>query len=119
MSHAGKVFAVGLLAALAWAVAPVAEAQPPIRIGASLPQTGAFAANGQNTLGPRSWRPTRRASRRRRGASAREQRREGFRRRCPHGAGVGGRAGRGGAATDPDGEIHHTRRGLKTSAPDC
>ena len=50
MSHAGKVFAVGLLAALAWAVAPVAEAQRPIRIGASLAQTGLFAALGQNQL---------------------------------------------------------------------
>ena len=48
MSHARKVFAVAVLAALAWAVAPVAEAQPPIRIGASLSQTGAFAALGQN-----------------------------------------------------------------------
>ena len=36
--------------ALAWAVAPVAEAQPPIRIGASLAQTGAYAAPGQNQL---------------------------------------------------------------------
>ena len=34
MSHAGKVVAVALLAALA--VAPVAEAQPPIRIGETL-----------------------------------------------------------------------------------
>ena len=50
MSHAGKVFAVALLAALAWMVAPVAEAQPPIRIGASLSQTGAYAAPGQNRL---------------------------------------------------------------------
>ena len=41
MSHAGKVFAVALLVALAWAIAPVAEAQPPIRIGASLSLTGA------------------------------------------------------------------------------
>ena len=50
MSNTGKVFAVALLAALAWAVAPGAEAQPPIRIGASLAQTGAFAALGQNQL---------------------------------------------------------------------
>ena len=50
MSHAGKVFAVAVLAALAWAVAPVAEAQPPIRIGASLAQTGAVAAPVQNQL---------------------------------------------------------------------
>ena len=43
-----KIFAVAVLAALAWAVAPVAEAQPPIRIGASLAQTGAYATLGQN-----------------------------------------------------------------------
>ena len=47
MSHARKVFAVALLAALAWAVAPVAEAQPPIRIGASLSLTGTYLAIGQ------------------------------------------------------------------------
>ncbi|MGH7334081.1 MAG: amino acid ABC transporter substrate-binding protein, partial [Candidatus Rokuibacteriota bacterium] len=50
MSNARKVLTVALLVALAWAVAPVAEAQPPIRIGASLAQTGAFAALGQNLL---------------------------------------------------------------------
>ena len=50
MSKAGKVCAVAALVALAWAVAPVAEAQPPIRIGATLSQTGAFAALGQNQL---------------------------------------------------------------------
>ena len=49
-SSVGKVFAVALLAALAWALAPVAEAQPPIRIGASLSQTGAGAAIGQDQL---------------------------------------------------------------------
>jgi branched-chain amino acid transport system substrate-binding protein len=50
VSKAGKVFAVAVLVALAWAVAPVTEAQPPIRIGASLAQTGAYAALGQNHL---------------------------------------------------------------------
>ena len=50
MSHARKVLAVALLVASAWAVAPVAEAQPPIRIGASLSQTGAGAALGQDQL---------------------------------------------------------------------
>ena len=50
MSHARKVFAGAVLAALAWTVALVAEAQPPIRIGASPSQTGAFAELGQNTL---------------------------------------------------------------------
>ena len=48
VSNARKVFAVALLAALAWAVAPVAEAQPPIRIGASLSFTGTYLAIGQN-----------------------------------------------------------------------
>ena len=43
MSHAGKVLAVALLVALVWAVAPVAEAQPPIRIGAALSQAGGYA----------------------------------------------------------------------------
>ena len=50
MSSARKVFAVALLAALAWVVATTAEAQPPIRIGASLAQTGLYAALGQNQL---------------------------------------------------------------------
>jgi len=50
VSKAGKVFAVALIAALAWAVAPATEAQPPIRIGATLPQTGVYAAPGQNLL---------------------------------------------------------------------
>ena len=46
MTRARKVFAAVLVAALAWAVAPVAEAQLSIRIGA-LAQTGAFAAAGR------------------------------------------------------------------------
>ncbi len=50
MSNAKKLFAIALLAALAWAVARVAEAQPPIRIGATLSQTGAYATPGQNQL---------------------------------------------------------------------
>ena len=50
MSFAWKVFAVALLAALAWADAPGAEAQPPIRIGATLSQTGAYAVQGRNQL---------------------------------------------------------------------
>ena len=40
MSHARNVFAVAVLAALAWAVVPVAEAQAPIRIGVTLAETG-------------------------------------------------------------------------------
>ena len=50
MSDVRSVFAVALLAALGWAVAPVAEAEPPIRIGASVAQTGVIVAAGQNTL---------------------------------------------------------------------
>ncbi len=50
MSKAGKVLTVAVLMALASAVAPAAEAQPPIRIGASLAQTGVYAALGQNQL---------------------------------------------------------------------
>jgi len=50
VSKAGKVCAVAALVALAWPVVPVTEAQPPIRIGASLSQTGAYAALGQNQL---------------------------------------------------------------------
>jgi branched-chain amino acid transport system substrate-binding protein len=50
MSNARKVFAVAVLVALASAVAPVTEAQPPIRIGASASKTGAYAALGQNQL---------------------------------------------------------------------
>jgi branched-chain amino acid transport system substrate-binding protein len=50
VSKAGKVFAVAVLAVLASAVAPVTEAQSPIRIGASLAQTGVYAALGQNLL---------------------------------------------------------------------
>jgi len=50
VSNARRGLTVALLMALAWAVAPVAEAQTPIRIGASLAQTGAYAAPGQNQL---------------------------------------------------------------------
>ena len=50
VSHAGKLFAIALLVVLAWAAAPVAEAQKPIRIGASVAQTGAYAEAGQNLL---------------------------------------------------------------------
>jgi branched-chain amino acid transport system substrate-binding protein len=50
VSNARKVFAAAVLVALAWAVAPVTEAQTPIRIGASLSQTGVWASNGQNLL---------------------------------------------------------------------
>jgi len=50
VSKARTVVAVALLAVLAWAVAPAAEAQPPIRIGATLSQTGVYATAGQNQL---------------------------------------------------------------------
>jgi len=50
VSKAGKVCAVAVLVALASAVAQVVEAQPSIRIGASLAQTGSYAAPGQNQL---------------------------------------------------------------------
>jgi branched-chain amino acid transport system substrate-binding protein len=50
VSFVRKVFAVALLAALAWAVAAGAEAQKPIRIGATLAQTGVYAFQGQIQL---------------------------------------------------------------------
>jgi branched-chain amino acid transport system substrate-binding protein len=50
MSRGWRVSVVAGLAALTWAVAPVTEAQPPIRIGVSISQTGAYAAIGQNQL---------------------------------------------------------------------
>ena len=50
MSNVPKVFIAAVLAALAWAVVPVTEAQPPIRIGATLAQTGVYATLGQNQL---------------------------------------------------------------------
>ncbi|OGL11956.1 MAG: hypothetical protein A3F92_12395 [Candidatus Rokubacteria bacterium RIFCSPLOWO2_12_FULL_71_22] len=50
MNNAGKVVAVAVLAALAWATASITEAQPPIRIGASASKTGTYAALGQNQL---------------------------------------------------------------------
>jgi len=50
VSKARKVCAVAVLMALGWAVAPVAEAQSPLRIGVSISQTGSYAALGQNQL---------------------------------------------------------------------
>ena len=50
MSNLAKVVVAALLAVLASVVLPVAEAQPPIRIGATPAQTGAYAATGQNQL---------------------------------------------------------------------
>ncbi len=47
MSTARNVLAVAVLVVLGSAVAPVAEAQPPIRIGASLSMTGTYAELGQ------------------------------------------------------------------------
>ncbi|HEY7365773.1 MAG TPA: amino acid ABC transporter substrate-binding protein [Methylomirabilota bacterium] len=48
VSYFGKIWAVSVLALPAWAAALVVEAQPPIRIGASLSLTGIYAAFGQN-----------------------------------------------------------------------
>ena len=48
MSGARPVFAVALLAALVATLAPGAEAQPPIRIGASLSLTGSYAEIAHN-----------------------------------------------------------------------
>ena len=48
MSNVKNVLTGALLAALACAVVPIAEAQPPIRIGVSFTQTGSLAAFGQN-----------------------------------------------------------------------
>jgi branched-chain amino acid transport system substrate-binding protein len=48
VSNTRKAFAVAGLVALAWAAAPVAGAQPPIRIGASLALTGSYVVFGQN-----------------------------------------------------------------------
>jgi branched-chain amino acid transport system substrate-binding protein len=48
VSKAGKVCVVALLVGLAAAVAPVVEAQAPIRIGATLSLTGTYAPIGQN-----------------------------------------------------------------------
>ena len=50
VAPSGEVFAVAALVGLMWAVAPVAETQPPIRIGATPAQTGAFATLGQSNL---------------------------------------------------------------------
>ena len=50
MSTAGRGFVAIVLLALASAVASVTEAQPPLRIGASLAQTGPYAAPAQNQL---------------------------------------------------------------------
>ena len=51
MSTFGKAFIAGvMIVAPSIALVGVAEAQKPIRIGASLSQTGAYAALGQNQL---------------------------------------------------------------------
>ena len=46
MSYVREILAVAAFLALGWAVARVAEGQPPIRIGATLAQTGADATSG-------------------------------------------------------------------------
>ena len=51
MSPFGKAFIAGVMIfAPSIGLVAAAKAQPPIRIGASLAQTGAFAAPGQNQL---------------------------------------------------------------------
>jgi branched-chain amino acid transport system substrate-binding protein len=50
MRTSGALVAVAVAAGLLIGMAPVAKAQPPIRIGASLAQTGGFAPLGQNLL---------------------------------------------------------------------
>jgi branched-chain amino acid transport system substrate-binding protein len=51
VSTFGKAFIVGvMIVALSIGLGAVTEAQPPIRIGASLSQTGVYAALGQNKL---------------------------------------------------------------------
>ena len=50
MSHAGKTSVVTLIMALASAAAPVAQAQPPIRIGALISETGPSAVPAPNQL---------------------------------------------------------------------
>ena len=51
MSNARKVLLIALLGASAFVIARVTEAQPPIRIGASLSHTGAYEALSQNQVG--------------------------------------------------------------------
>ena len=51
MSTFGKAFIAGVMIfAPSIGLVAVAEAQPPIRIGASVAQTGLYAAPGQNQL---------------------------------------------------------------------
>src|SRR5262249_39879221 len=50
MSRAAKSLGAVLLAALVYATPSVAEAQAPIRIGATVSQTGVYAADGQTLL---------------------------------------------------------------------
>ncbi len=50
MSHAGKICAIAVLAALTWAVPPPADAQSPIRIAAPVAQTGVSATTSQDQL---------------------------------------------------------------------
>ena len=50
MTHARRLFAVALIPTLAWVIAPGAQAESPIRIGAALAQTGLNAVPGPNQL---------------------------------------------------------------------
>jgi len=51
VNRSGRAFATALIAGAFWfGLVPLVTAQPPIRIGASLSQTGPYAAAGQNEL---------------------------------------------------------------------
>lgn len=50
MSETGRRWAVALLVAWVWAAATAARAESPIRIGASMAQTGSLATPGQTML---------------------------------------------------------------------
>ena len=51
MKRSGSAFTTALIAGAFWiGLVPIVEAQPPLRIGASLSQTGPYAAPGQNQL---------------------------------------------------------------------
>jgi len=49
--RSGRAFNAVLIAGVFWiGLVPIVNAQPPLRIGASVSQTGAYAATGQNQL---------------------------------------------------------------------
>ena len=51
MRRSGRAFTAALIAGAFWIeLVPIVNAQQPLRIGASLSQTGPYAAAGQNEL---------------------------------------------------------------------